>query len=194
MPNECKGLSMLSCINAYNVTLPNLYIFRGNRFKQNFSAKCGLSIIMVMQPKVWMIAILFDKWISHFIISIQNSGGNRSPTNPHLLILDGHNSHVTLDVVHKAMGVGLNLMTLSSHISHALQPLYVIGFKPFKIAFKTYRNVWTLPYKVRDGNKEDLAQWVSLTLMKTLTITNICKGFSSIRILPLNPNAIVGKM
>jgi len=139
--NERKGLSMLSCINASNVTLPNLYIFKGNHFKQNFIAKCELNITMAMQPKAWMIAILFDKWISHFIVSIQNSGSNLSPTNRHLLILDGHNLHVTLNVLHKAMGVGLNLITLPSHTSHALQPLDVLSFKPFKIAFRTYKNV-----------------------------------------------------
>ncbi len=146
-PNECEGLSMLSCINASNVMFPSFYTFRGNHFKQNFVAKCELNITMVMQLKAWMIAILFDKWIFHFIVSIQNSRSNLSPTNRHLLILDGHNSHVTLDVVHKVMGVGLNLITLPSHTSHTLQPLDVLGFKPFKIAFRTYRNVWTLVTK-----------------------------------------------
>ncbi len=135
-----------------------------------------------MQPKAWMIAILFDEWISHFIIYIQNYEGNLSPTNCHLLILDGNDSHVTLDVVHKTMGVGLNLVTLPSHTSPALQPLDVLSFKPFKITFKTYRDVWTLVNKMRDASKKDLAQWVSLTFMKTLTTTNICKGFSNTRI------------
>jgi hypothetical protein len=92
------------------------------------------------------------------------------------------------------MGVGLNLITLPSHTSHALQPLDVLSFKPFKITFRTYKDVWTLVNKMRDASKKDLAQWVSLTFMKTLTTTNICKGFSSTRILPLNPNAMVGKM
>jgi hypothetical protein len=92
------------------------------------------------------------------------------------------------------MGVGLNLITLPSHTSHALQPLDVLGFKPFKITSRTYIIVWTLANKVRDASKEDLAQWVFLTFMKTLTTTNRCKGFSSTKILPLNPNMMVGKM
>jgi hypothetical protein len=129
-----------------------------------------------------MIAILFDKWISHFIISIQNFGDNVSPTNCHLFILDGHNSHVTLDVMHKAMGVGLNLIILSSHISHVLQPFNVSCFKPFKITFRAHKDVWTLANKGRGASEEDLAQWVSLGLKKALTTANICKGFSAIGI------------
>jgi len=87
-----------------------------------------------------MIAILFDKWISHFIASIQKIGNNLSPTNCHLFILDGHNLQVTLDV-HKTMVVGLDFIILPSHTSYALQPLDVSCFKPFKIAFRTYKNV-----------------------------------------------------
>ncbi len=76
-----------------------------------------------MQPKAWMITILFYKWKFHFIASIQNYGGNLNPINHHLFILNGHNLHVTIDVVHKTMNVGLDLITLPSHTSHALQPL-----------------------------------------------------------------------
>jgi hypothetical protein len=67
-----------------------------------------------------------------------------SPINGHLLIVGGHNSHVTLLVVHKAMEVGLDLMTLPSHASHSLQPLDVKIFGPFKRAFKHYRDAWKL--------------------------------------------------
>jgi hypothetical protein len=62
---------------------------------------------------------------SHFIASVQTFGSNICPTNHHLLILDGHNLHVTLDVVHKTMGVQVDFITLPSHTSHALQLLNV---------------------------------------------------------------------
>jgi hypothetical protein len=121
-----------------------------------------------------MTTILFDKWIFHFITFGQNSKSNMSLTNYHLLILDGHNLHVNLDVVHKAMGVGLDIITLPSHTSHALQSFDFSCFKPFKIAFKAYRDVWTLADKRRGASKDNLAQWVSLALKKALTTTNIC--------------------
>jgi hypothetical protein len=92
------------------------------------------------------------------------------------------------------MGVGLDLITLPSHISCALQSFDVSCFKPFKTIFKTYKNVWTLANKGRGANKEDLAQWVSLTLKKTLTTTTICKGILAIMIWPLNPDVMVNKM
>jgi hypothetical protein len=59
-----------------------------------------------------MIAFLFNIWISHFITSIQACGGNLVLINQHLLILNGHNSHVTIDIVHKVKKVGLDLITI----------------------------------------------------------------------------------
>jgi hypothetical protein len=80
-----------------------------------------------------------------------------SPTNRHLLIVDGHNSHVTLEVVHKAMDIGLDLLTLPSHTSHRLQLLDVSVFGPFKRAFKRCRDVWTLKNIGRGASKKVLA-------------------------------------
>jgi hypothetical protein len=54
----------------------------------------------------------------------------------HILILDGHGSHVTLKAIEQAQTLGLNMVILPSHTSHALQPLNVNYFKFFKIAFK----------------------------------------------------------
>ncbi len=88
---EHKWLLMLSCIN---VVFPNLYIFKGKHFTRNFIAQYELGATMMMQPKATMTTILFNKWISHFITSIQNFGGNLNPTNFHLFILDAHNLQV----------------------------------------------------------------------------------------------------
>jgi hypothetical protein len=100
---------------------------------------------------------LFSSWISHFNQALEKRGGIL-PTNRHLLILDGHSSHVTLDVVHKAKLIGLDILTLPSHTSHRLQPLDVSVFRPFKCAFRSCRDVWTLRHKGRPAMKEDPAQ------------------------------------
>ena len=90
---------------------------------------------MAMQPNAWMTKWLFESWNSHFIGILKETLGIDN-TNKHLLILDGLNSHVTLEVVTVAMNSGLDIIFLPSHISHALQPLVVSCFKPFKNAFR----------------------------------------------------------
>jgi hypothetical protein len=56
--------------------------------------------IIVFLPKV------NTKWISSI--------------DKHLLILDGHESHVTLIAFEQAQSFGLNMINLPSHIIHAL--------------------------------------------------------------------------
>jgi hypothetical protein len=121
---------------------------------------------MAMQPKAWMTSNLFDKWISHFIVLIQAHRSNLCTFNWHLHILDGHNSRVTMGIVHKVWTVGLDLIIVPSHTSHTLRPLDVKCFKPFKIAFKSYKDVWTLANERKGVGKKDLASWMSLTIKK----------------------------
>ena len=114
--------------------------------------------------------------------------------NPQLLILDGHNSHITIKVVAKAKEVGLHLVTLPSHISHALQPLDVGVFGPFKCAFRIYRNIWTMNNKGKGSKKVVLAEWVSKALGRALTLENIQSGFHAIWIYLLNSHAMDSEM
>jgi hypothetical protein len=51
------------------------------------------------------------------------------------LILDGHGFHVTRQALEQAVEIGLDMVTLFAHTSHALQPLDVTNFKPFKTTF-----------------------------------------------------------
>ena len=127
--------------------------------------------------------------MSHFIATLERRVGV-SPERWHLLIIDGHNSHVTVDVVMKAMEVGLDLVTLPSHTSHRLQPLDVAVFAPYKKAFRKYRDAWVVKHPRQSAGKKILALWVSLGLQRALTVSNICAGFCGTGIWPLNGHVV----
>ena len=102
-------------------------------------------------------------WLDHFLKRVGETYGC-SPTNCHLLIVDGYNSHITIDIVWKARDVGVDMLTLPSHTSHVLQPLDVAVFKLFKIAFRSIRDQSSFHNQGRPVRKEDLATWVSQAL------------------------------
>ena len=87
---------------------------------------------MAMHEKAWITGHLIKSWIGHFVKNVRDCGLHIFPLCRHLLILDGHGLHVTMDVVKVARSVELDLLTLPSHTSHAMQPLDVSYFKPFK--------------------------------------------------------------
>jgi hypothetical protein len=63
-------------------------------------------------------------------------------------------------------------------------------FKLFKTDFRKYQDFWTLRNKGKGAAKEDLTQWVSLALKKTIIPANIQKMFIATCIWPLNREAM----
>ncbi len=61
---------------------------------EDYIKMCRPSICMAMQKKAWMIAYLFSKLLAFFKKSIPSG---ISQANHHMLILNGHGSHVTLE-------------------------------------------------------------------------------------------------
>ena len=60
--------------------------------------------------------------------------------NPHLLLLDGHGSHMNEEAILLARSMGLEMACIPPHSSHRLQPLHVGVFRPFKVKFGQMRS------------------------------------------------------
>ena len=78
----------------------------------------------------WTDAGLFLKWMKHVVLYI-----NASTQNRHLIVLDEHHSHKTMDGVNYARAHRIELITLPPHCTHKMQPLYRCFFKSLKSAY-----------------------------------------------------------
>jgi hypothetical protein len=72
---------------------------------------------MAMQTQAWMTSFLFKEFLSLFKRSLLSG---ISQSNWHLLILNGRGSHVTLEAIGQVHEVGLDMIKLPIHTSHAL--------------------------------------------------------------------------
>ena len=88
----------------------------------------------------------------------------------------------------------MDIFTLPFHTLHGLQPLDVSCFKPFKVAFRAYKNLLTMKHHGVRVTKETLANWVSLAFKKSLIAKNIQGDFRRAGIWPLNLEAMKLKM
>ena len=138
--------------------------------------------------KGWMDSTHFMEWMDHFIHKLEKEEG-LSQSRRHLIVFDGYKSHMNLDVLAKDHGI--DMLSLPSHTSHELQPLDKTCFRPFKVAFTAYRDLWNIKRSGQKCRKENLAQWASLALQKALTPRNILNGFRASGIWPLNPQALI---
>jgi hypothetical protein len=86
-------------INVTGAFLSRFYIFKGEGIKDNYIGDCKPKACMVVEKMAWMTCFLFKEYFSFFIKFILVG---ISQSNHHLLILDGHGSHVTLEVIEHA--------------------------------------------------------------------------------------------
>jgi hypothetical protein len=116
IPKSKEWLSVNYEVNVTRTTLPRFYIFRGERICDDYIQLYKLGTCMAIQSKAWMTTFLFKEFLFFFKRFIPSG---ISITNKHLLILDGHGSHVTIETIKQAQEFGLDMITLPSHTSHA---------------------------------------------------------------------------
>ncbi len=69
------------------------------------------------------------------------------------------------------------MITLPSHTFHALQPLDVVCFKPFKTTFRKERDISMVRRNYTELDTITLAGWVDKTLNLTFTRESIMSRF-----------------
>ncbi|KAH9291763.1 hypothetical protein KI387_043047 [Taxus chinensis] len=191
IPKSREWITILCCVNAAGMSIPGFYLFKGKRMIKNYIKNCEPGACMAAHPNAWMTKELFLNWLCHFARSVP---GGVSPNNRHLLIFDGHGSHVALQTVEEANKLGIDLITLPAHTSHKLQPLDVSVFSPFKTYFRAERSKWMAENKCADVKRSDIAELASRALKKAQTPSNIIAGFKRTGIWPLNYDALLNDM
>lgn len=58
-------------------------------------------------------------------------------TGPVILFVDGHHSHLTIELIQEARGRNIHIYCLPPHTTHILQPLDVGVYGPVKKSWKT---------------------------------------------------------
>ena len=190
-----EWMSIMTCISAIGSYIPNLYIFkRKTKPKIDYIQNCEVGAVMTYQENGYMTAEIFLEWLVHFKNSIP---GGISKENKHLLIVDGHSSHVTSEAIQFGIENGLDILTLPSHCSHEMQPLDVAIFHPFKLNLamaKMQRMRTDLHWAQGATMKKHLAEMSAEALAKALKPTSIKLGFSSTGIFPINKVAMDAKL
>jgi hypothetical protein len=83
-------------VNATWGSIPGFYIFQGEIIRGDYIVHCKSETCMVVHTKTWMTSFLFKEFLSFFKKLVPNG---IFPNNYHLLILDGHGSHVSLETI-----------------------------------------------------------------------------------------------
>ena len=178
-----KGTMVTTCciINALDHALPSVMVFPRTHFKQYMINEAPPGTLELAQPTGWMTNVLFYDAILHFV-----KYTNASSNNPALLILDNHESHLSIPVINYAKEHGITLLTIHPHSSHKLQPHYV----SICILFKSCYHAATISQLQQKPGVHltiyDIAALIKVAHEKGITSTNIIADFKKTEIFPFN--------
>ena len=94
---------------------------------------------------------LFLRWMHLFVDTV-----GCKKTTPHLLLLDGHASHKTLDVILYARENGVVILTFPLHCTNRLQPLDRTFFRSLKAEYSRAVDNWMICIKHRPVTQFDV--------------------------------------
>lgn len=127
---------------------------------------------------------LFFKWFRD--IFIPHCGSAR----PVLLLLDNHESHISIEVIQLARANKIEILGFPAHTTHILQPLDVSINGPLKAqVYKTATNLGFVN-KHQILNKAKFPAVLSASIDKFCSPANIKGSFRKSGIFPYNPDAI----
>ena len=125
-----KTHTILTRVSASGYVLPPMMIFPRKQIPPgNFREGAIAQTLFCNSPNGWINNDLFLQWFKFFLANIP-------PTRPVLLIMDGHGTHMSIELIELAQSNGVHLLCLPSHTTRILQPLDVGSFKSFKAIFQ----------------------------------------------------------
>ncbi|USP80258.1 hypothetical protein yc1106_07532 [Curvularia clavata] len=190
-PGSREWVTFIAGINAAGWSIPPFLIFTG---KHHLSAWYEEAEI----PRDWAIAVsdngwttneLGVEWLKHFVKHTDGKvvGARR------LLILDGHESHQSLEFQELCKENNIYTLCMPPHSSHLLQPLNVGYFSPLKRAYS--REVESLIRNhINHITKLDFLPAFKAAFNRSFMAANICSAFRGAGLVPLQPDAVLSKL
>ncbi|KAH7563608.1 hypothetical protein BM1_00655 [Bipolaris maydis] len=175
-PGNREWVTLIAAINAAGWAVPPFLVFAGQYHLSAWYEEAEI-------PRDWVIAI------KHFNAHTKT----RVIGTRRLLILDGHESHQSLEFQEFCKENNIYTLCMPPHSSHLLQPLDVGCFSPLKRAYS--REVESLiRHHINHITKLEFLPAFKVAFDRSFTATNICSAFRGAGLVPLQPDAVLSRL
>lgn len=179
-------ITQVGIIGANGTALPPIWIFPRVKFDQHrmlHGVPLEYGALGLVHKSGWMTCDNFLKALQHFASHVRCSQEHKV-----LLIMDNHESHLSVEGIDFCRENGIVILTLPPHTSNKLQPLDKTVFGPFKKIFNQSADDWMLSHPGKLLTIYDLPELCMKAWEKAATQNNIRSGFRSTGIWPFDKN------
>ncbi|XP_072380917.1 uncharacterized protein [Diabrotica undecimpunctata] len=156
-----RGVLVTTCsiICAGGYALPPAMVFPRVHFKEMMIQDAPAGTLGLAASSGWMNRELFPQVMEHFI-----KYSSSSCNNPCLLIMDNHESHLSMETLDLAKSNGVKILTLPPHCSNKMQPLDVAVFSSLKAHYNNAMQGWLLNHPDIPVNIFNVGSFVKISM------------------------------
>lgn len=172
--------TFVGIINAAGTALPPVYVFPRIRKPDDYLIGAPPSSLALGSHNGWMTGELFVVVSDHIKLHTHCTLDQKI-----LLLLDNHETHITVKAVNFCRENGIIMLSLPPHTSHKLQPLDVGVYGPFKSYCATSFSNWLTCNPRKTITIKQIAL-TKIAFQEAFTQKNITKSFGTPGLCPLN--------
>ncbi|KAJ3542019.1 hypothetical protein NM208_g4316 [Fusarium decemcellulare] len=190
-PGNREWITVIQAINAEGWAIQPFIIGAGQYHLANWYQDSNLpgDWAIATSPNGWTDNNIGLEWLKHF----DRCTSNRSVGSYRLLILDGHESHHSVDFERYCEEKKIITLCMPAHSSHLLQPLDVGYFNLLKDAYG--REIEHLMRcSVTHISKTEFFPAFYAAHQATMTERNIRSAFRGAGLVPLDPENVISKL
>ena len=187
-PEAREWVSVIECIYADGTSIQPVTIFKGKSCQSTwFEEEYIPNWLYTTSEKAWTSNEIGLQWLKEVFIpqTVKN------PPRPRLLVVDGHESHASVDFMWECRQANIILVYLIPHSSHLCQPL---DLSCFSLCKSKYRQEVAELVKWDDGEKVKKINFLRLyesARNEGLTSKAVKLGFKTAGLWPYNPDKVI---
>jgi hypothetical protein len=183
--------NIIASINAMGWAIPPFVIFQGKHHLSAWYKEPSIpgDWVINVSENGWTNNKLRLKWLKHF----DEHTKGRAVGSYRLLILDGHESHNSVNFHQYYEEHKIVTLCMPPHSSHLLQPLDVGCFAPLKKAYGRQAEL-LMRNKITRITKLEFLPCFKAAFDALITESNIQGGFRGAGLVPFNPEAVISKL
>lgn len=178
-----SNVTLIACVNALGNSIPPCLIFPRVHYKNHMTKGAPPETLGLATQNGWSNTEMFEIYFDHFLKHVNSSKDKKI-----LLILDNHESHLSIRIIEKARENNIIMLTFPPHTSHKLQPLDRSVFGPLKKFYNKACSEWLLSNPGKPMTIYEVAECFGKSYPLAFTPSNIQSGFRVSGIWPFNSN------
>lgn len=178
-----RGTLVTTCciVGASGAAIPPAMVFPRVHFKDFMINGAPNGTLGLASKTGWMNTECFVQVVKHFI---KHTGSTKE--NPSLLLMDNHQSHLSIEAIDLCKNNGVTILTIPPHCTNKLQPLDVGLLKPFQTFYNAAVDAWMMNHPGQTFTIYNVAACVGIAYPRAMTPINIASAFRKTGIFPFD--------